>query len=50
MIDNGENFDIVIPMYNLLEYDQNCYMTLGSLWNYYRYDTDDVEYNASGGK
>ena len=23
-------------MYNLLEYSQNCFMTSGSLWNYYR--------------
>ena len=26
LIDNGEDLDIVMPMYNLLEYSQNCSM------------------------
>ena len=34
MIDNAEDSDIVIPMYNLLEYSGNYPMTSGSLWNY----------------
>ena len=38
---NGEeNFDIVIPMCNLLEYSYNCSMTSGSLWNHNRDETD----------
>ena len=41
-IDNAEDLDIVIPMYNLLEYSDNCYMTSGSLWNYYRDEVNDV--------
>ena len=35
-IDNAKDLDIVIPMYNLLEYSDNCSMTSGSLWNYCR--------------
>ena len=31
LIDNAEDLDIVIPMYNLLEYNQNYSMTSGSL-------------------
>ena len=31
LIDNGEDFDIVMLMYNLLEYSQNHPMTSGSL-------------------
>ena len=37
-------------MYNLLEYIQNYSVKLGSLWNYYRGDIDDVDDNASDGK
>ena len=33
-VDNAEGFDIVVPMYNLLEYSGNYSMTSGSLWNY----------------
>ena len=35
-IDNVEDLDIVMPMYNLLEYNKNYKKTTGSLWNYYR--------------
>ena len=35
-IDNTENLDVVMPMYNLLEYSKNYKKTTGSLWNYYR--------------
>ena len=34
-------------IYNMLEYSQNYSMTSGSLWNYYRGETDDADYNAS---
>ena len=37
-IDNTEDLGIIMPIYNLLEYSHNYYMTLGSLWNYYRYE------------
>ena len=36
LIDNAEDPDIVMPMYFLLEYNQNHSMTSGSLLNYYR--------------
>ena len=35
-IGNAEDLDIVMPMYNLLEYSKNCSKTTGSLWNYLR--------------
>ena len=51
LIDIAEDLDIVMPMYNLLEYSQNySWMTSGSLWNYYRDEIDDVDDNASNGK
>ena len=36
LIDNSEDLDIVMPMYNLLEYSKNYRKTTGSFWNYYR--------------
>ena len=35
-IDNAEDLDVVMLMYNLLEYSKNYRKTAGSLWNYYR--------------
>ena len=35
-IDNAEDLDVVMPMYNFLEYSKNYRKTAGSLWNYYR--------------
>ena len=35
-IDNAEDLDVVMPMYNLFEYSRNYKKTTGSLWNYYR--------------
>ena len=35
-INNAENLDVVMPMYNLFEYSKNYRKTAGSLWNYYR--------------
>ena len=35
-IDNAEDLDVVMPMYNLLVYSKNYKKTIGSLWNYYR--------------
>ena len=34
LIDNAEDLDIVMPMYNLLEYSKNYRKTTGSFWNY----------------
>ena len=35
-IDNADDLDVVMPMYNLLEYSKNYKNNTGSLWNYYR--------------
>ena len=35
LVENAEDLDIVIPMYNLLEYSKNYEKTSGSLFNYY---------------
>ena len=40
-IDNAENLDVVMPIYDLLEYSDNYSMTSGSLWNYYRDEVND---------
>ena len=49
LIDNAEDLDIVMPMYNLLEYSKNYRKTTGSLWNYYRDEPNNplaTNYNA----
>ena len=33
-VDNGKDTDIVMPMYNLIEYSDNYSKTSGSLWQY----------------
>ena len=35
-IGNAEDLDVVMLMYNLLEYTKNYRKTTRSLWNYYR--------------
>ena len=39
--DNAKDIDIVMPMYNLIEYSDNYAKTSGSLWQYFRDDPDD---------
>ena len=41
-IDNAEDLDVVMPMYNLLEYSKNYRKTTCSLWNYYRDEPSDT--------
>ena len=36
LIDNAEDLDIVMLMYNLIKYSKNYSKTSGSLWNCYR--------------
>ena len=36
LIKDADDLDIVMPMYNLLEYSKNYRKTIGSLYNYYR--------------
>ena len=40
-IEDADDLDIVIPMYNLLQYSKNYRKTIGSLYNYYRYELSD---------
>ena len=40
---NAEDLDIVMPMYNLLEYSKNYKKTSGSLFNYYRDEPNKAE-------
>ena len=40
-IDNTKDLDVVMPMYNLLEYNKNQRKTTDSLWNYYRDEPSD---------
>ena len=41
-IDNAEDFDIVMPIYNLLEYSDSYSMTSGSLSYYYGDEINDL--------
>ena len=45
LIDNAEDLDIVMLMYNLIEHSKNYRSTTGSLWNYYR---DEPNIGAEG--
>ena len=45
LIDNAEDLDVVMPMYNLLECSKNYRKTTGSLWNYYRDEPNDFSAN-----
>ena len=45
-IDNSEDLDFVMPMYNLLEYSKIYRKTIESLWNYYR---DEPNSGINGG-
>ena len=43
-VDNAKYIDIVMPMYNLIEYSDNYAKTSGSLWKYY---TDEPNNNLA---
>ena len=46
LIEDADDLDIVMPMYNLLEYSKNYRKTIGSLYNYYRDKlSDDADDN-----
>ena len=40
-IDNAKDIDIVMPMCNLIEYNDNYSKSSGSLWQYYKDDRND---------
>ena len=35
-VDNAKDIDVIMPMYNLIEYSDNFAKTSGSLWQYFR--------------
>ena len=41
LVQHAEDLDIVMPMYNLLEYSKNYEKASGSLFNYYRDEPKD---------
>ena len=46
LIEDADDLDIVMPMYDLLEYSKNYRKTIGSLYNYYRDElSDDADDN-----
>ena len=45
LIDKAEDLDIIMPMYNLLEYSKNYRKTTGSLRNYYRDEPNNPPLN-----
>ena len=46
-IDNAKDLDVIMPMYNLLEYNKNQRKTTDNLWNYYRDEpSDPFSYNS----
>ena len=49
LIEDADDLDIVMPMYNLLEYSKNYRKTIGSLYNYYIDElSDDADDNNFG--
>ena len=46
LVENAEDLDIIIPMYNLLEYSKNYEETSGSLFNYYRDEPSETTIGA----
>ena len=49
-VDNAKDIDIVMPMYNLIEYSHNYPKTTGSLWQYFRDEPNDVLRNSKSFK
>ena len=45
LIEDADDLDIVMSMYNLLEYSKNYRKTIGSLYNYYRDELSDDAYD-----
>ena len=49
-INNAHDIDIVMPMYNLIEYSDNYSKTSGGLWQYYKDDPNDNLANSESFK
>ena len=55
LLDNAEDLDIVMPMYNFMEYNKNYSKPTESLWNYYRDEPNsgaigEINYSIRGPK
>ena len=46
LTDNAEDLDVVMLVYNLLEYSKNYRKTTGILWNYYRDEANNFPANS----
>ena len=42
LVENAEDLDVVMPVYNLLEYSKNYQKTSGSMFNYYRDEPNEA--------
>ena len=49
-IANAQDIDIVMPMYNLIEYSDNYSKRSGSLWQYYKHDPNNDIANSESFK
>ena len=49
-IDNAQDTNIVMPIYNLIEYSDNYSKTSGSLWQYYKDEPNDNIVNSESFK
>ena len=48
LIENEEDLDFVMPMYNLLEYSKNYSKTSGRFWSYYKDELTDETNDDNG--
>ena len=48
LIENVEDLDVAMPLYNLLKYRKSYSKTSGSLWNYYRDELTHETNDANG--
>ena len=44
--DNAKDLDVMMMMFNLIEYNDNFLTTSGSLWQHYRDDPNDILKNS----
>ena len=49
-VDNVKDIDIILPIYNLIEYSDNYAKTTGSFWKYFRDEPDDNIENSESFK
>ena len=49
-VGNAKDIDILMPMYNLIEYSDNYVKTTGSLWQYFRDESNDEIRNSKSFK